>query len=188
MTLTPERIAELAKDEKVLVRFLASVDSSDLNGCWLWTKGVKVSKCGHHRGVFNAGGAHHFASRFAYVIANGQIRPGMLVCHTCDNPLCVRPSHLFLGSHSDNARDCLNKGRHPAHTGTHNAVRGERHPCAKLTMAQVHEIRDAWYPGYGKRRLAKRYGVSLGAIKSLLIGRSWSAGKRVALVVVEDST
>lgn len=54
-------------------------------------------------------------------------------------------------------------------------------------MAKAEAIRSAWYPGYGKRRLAKMYGVSLGAIKTVLAGRSWKAGKRVALVVLEDS-
>lgn len=187
MTLTPERIAEIARDERVVARFLAAVDSSDHDGCWPWTKGVKVTRCGHRRGVFNAGGAHHFAARFAYVIAHGLIPVGMLVCHTCDNPICVRPSHLFLGTHRDNAIDCLTKGRHPSQTGTHNVARGQLHPCAKLTAEQVAEIRNTWSPGYGKGRLAKTYGVSLGAIKSILTGRSWSDGKRVALVVLEDS-
>lgn len=186
MTLTPERIAEITHDQGTLSRFFASVYRHGGDGCWLWTRAFRVSRCGHKRGIFNAGGKHFSASRFAYMVENGPIPSMMLVCHKCDNPLCVRPSHLFLGTHADNAIDCVTKGRHAAQTGTQNVARHERHPNAKLTMAKAEAIRSAWYPGYGKRRLAKMYGVSLGAIKTVLAGRSWKAGKPVALVVLDE--
>ena len=76
------------------------------DGCWLWTGGASRGY-----GRFQAGGKKYLAHRLAYEIAHGSIEPGNIVCHTCDTPLCVNPSHLFQGTDGDNAADRTLKGR-----------------------------------------------------------------------------
>ncbi len=78
------------------------------NGCWLWqgqTGGTSPY------GQIKAFGKLVMTHRLSYELYNGQIPDGMLVCHRCDNPLCINPDHLFLGSHKDNIRDMIEKGR-----------------------------------------------------------------------------
>lgn len=66
---------------------------------------------GHHYGVFLVNGRSINAHRFAYQIAHGPVPDDMFVCHRCDNPPCVNPAHLFLGTHVDNMQDMISKGR-----------------------------------------------------------------------------
>lgn len=93
------------------IRFWDKVE--DGPGCWLWTGAIlKVSGYG----AFAVKGKRVAAHRFAWELYHGKIPKrkdyhGWTVCHRCDNPACVRPSHLFLGSHKDNMRDMIRKGR-----------------------------------------------------------------------------
>lgn len=86
-------------------RFWAKVDRT--GACWLWVAGV--DRRGYGR--FWARGHQHGAHREAYRLTYGEIPDGLFVCHRCDTPLCVRPSHLFLGSHAENMQDMVQKGR-----------------------------------------------------------------------------
>jgi len=79
----------------------------DIGPCWLWSGAVNGWGYGH----FRAHGKHYVAHRFSYQIAFGAIS-APCVCHRCDNPRCIRPEHLFLGTHRDNALDMMRKGRH----------------------------------------------------------------------------
>lgn len=88
-------------------RFWLKVDRSDTNGCWEWTG----TKRGYGYGAFAYQGVTVVASRFSYELHYGPIPDGMLVLHRCDNPACVNPSHLFLGTNKDNTRDMIDKGR-----------------------------------------------------------------------------
>jgi len=89
------------------IRFWELVNKTD--GCWLWSGTTNLDGYGRFKITTNKlVGAH----RFSYSLANGLIPSGKCVCHTCDNPRCVNPSHLFLGSHSDNMQDMYRKRRH----------------------------------------------------------------------------
>lgn len=88
-------------------RFWDKVDQS--GECWLWQAG----RTPKGYGMVKVNGAHQGAHRVAYELVNGPIPAGMLVCHRCDTPACVRPDHLFLGSAKTNNRDAIAKGRRP---------------------------------------------------------------------------
>lgn len=101
------------------------------SGCWLWCG----ARYGNGYGYFKFGKGGIPAHRFAWRLYNGEIPAGLLVCHRCDNRVCVNPEHLFVGSHSDNLNDMHAKGRN-------NTPRGERHIRAKLTERDVIDIRN----------------------------------------------
>ena len=86
--------------------FWSKVDMPSLLGCWNWT-GYKIRGYGHTR--WN--GRYQYAHRVSYQIAYGDIPEGLLVLHKCDNRSCVNPTHLYVGTHSDNMRDMIERGR-----------------------------------------------------------------------------
>jgi ribosome-binding protein aMBF1 (putative translation factor) len=108
------------------------------------------------------------AHRYSYELAFGAIPDGLLVCHRCDNPICVRPDHLFLGTALDNVRDACAKGR--AVTGTR--VKGSATP--KLTEEMVRQIRhERATQGTSYLKLAEKYGVNFSAIGHVITRRNW---------------
>lgn len=163
-------------------RFWARVSKSEEpDGCWLWT-GTMDRTTGYgviglpREGVpakirkSRTVGAH----RVSWEIHYGPIPPGLFICHDCDRTYpagstdyrrCVRPDHLFLGTHADNVRDMHAKGR---------AFGGQTHPQAKLTAAQVGDIRRLRDEGgFGVRALAETFGVSHDTIRNILLGKVW---------------
>ncbi len=89
----------------LIERFEAKVSKSE--GCWLWKGAVSSGRYGN----FNLNGKFTTASRAAWILYKGEIPDGLFVCHTCDNPLCVKVDHLFLGTPLENILDCIRKGR-----------------------------------------------------------------------------
>ena len=102
------------------------------------------------------------AHRVSYVLHKGEIPDGLCVCHTCDNPSCVCPDHLFLGTIKQNNQDCARKGR--------RNNRGEAHPRSRLTESNIQEIREHTGP---LNELTKRFNVSLSHIGHIRCRSSW---------------
>lgn len=141
-------------------RFWSRVDQAGPNGCWVWT-GTKRSK-GY--GVIYSGRQFR-AHRLSYEWAFGSIPNGMEVCHTCDNPSCVNPGHLFVGTMADNQADKVAKGRQQ---------RGETHYFALLTEADVLAIRWLRKNRWGSaKEIAAWFGVSHWTIYSVARGKLW---------------
>jgi hypothetical protein len=136
----------------------------DPNACWEW-RGAK-SPLGYGR-MFVTGQRERQSHRLSWIAANGPIPAGMNVCHKCDNPACIRPSHLFLGTHADNAADRETKGRG-------NQPTGERVAGAKLNATKVKEIR-ALFGRESNLSIAKRYGVSEATIWWIRKGDHWKS-------------
>ena len=110
------------------------------------------------------------AHRVAYELHKGPIPPGMLIMHSCDNPPCVNPDHLSVGTARDNVLDCINKGRRG---GACN--QGEKNNTTKLTEVQVLEIRRTHQRTFGENtRLAKIYGVNQHTISDIVKGKTWT--------------
>ena len=131
--------------------------------CWEW-QGTRLPK-GYGRLYYRGGGA--YAHRVAYELSTGTYPGGMHVCHTCDNPSCINPSHLFLCTHTDNNRDRARKGR------SFSPSEARLSPNAKLTPEAVREIR-ALKGVVPDRELAKCFGVSKQAISCIWTRRSWA--------------
>ena len=124
-------------------------------GCWLW-RGPK-GRAGY--GAYRIKRRMHFAHRLAWAEVHGPIPSGLFVCHHCDNPPCVNPAHLFIGTQKDNRRDCTAKGRNPGN----KTKRGWR---LVLSDRQVEEIK-ALKGILSQRQLARNYGVSPMAIRAI---------------------
>ena len=115
--------------DKAILSRLYQYIKKDENGCWLWTGGTR----GPGYGRIKISGRSMQAHRVSYEHHVGKIPEGMLVCHACDIPGCINPSHLFLGTQKDNLADMIKKGRS-------NYARGEGHGSSKLTDRQALEI------------------------------------------------
>lgn len=128
-------------------------------------------------GCFKVKGRMLRAHRVSYMLHVGEIPQGMFICHRCDNPSCVRPDHLFLGTCDDNLRDASIKGRlggakHGSKTKPETVNRGESHGRAKLTESDVHQIL-AMKDTHTDRRLAAMFGVDSTQISLIHRGKSW---------------
>lgn len=143
-------------------RFYAKVKINATNGCHEWTGAL--SNKGYGRFAVKRKNRH--AHRVAWQLANGPIPDGLWVLHKCDNPRCVNPKHLFLGTVLDNSRDMIAKGRAAPRFGEFGGT-------TILTQAQVHEIRNMPRNIDYQRYLAKLYGVTIQTIKAVQYRRSW---------------
>jgi len=142
--------------------------SAGEDGCHLWT-GPKNNRGYGRISRGRRGEGRVFAHRLSWGIHFGPIPEGKVVCHHCDNPPCVNPKHLFIGTNSDNLKDAVRKGRH--HNG--RRPRGAEHHNAKLAV-HIDEIRDRLAAGESQRSIAKRFGVVSNAIRNISIGKSYA--------------
>jgi len=149
--------------QKLADRFLSKIAVKD-NGCWEWVKGTYTNGYGK----FSIKGNGHPAHRISYVLFIGNIPKGMLVCHDCDNKICVNPSHLFIGSHADNTADMIQKGRMVP--GNHSGIHNGR---AKLDEDAVRDIRWKREEGVMTKDLVVEYGVSRSQIQKIVRRELW---------------
>lgn len=141
-----------------LMKFSQVTDS----GCWEWS--------GHKDlwgyGKIDIKGVKHPAHRVAYEEYVTKIPKGLIVCHHCDNPACINPDHLFVGTHADNNKDMHEKGRD-------NHPHSEKHCCAKLTEDDVRNIYSQRHRSRDVYGLASKFGVTDSTIQRIWRGKSW---------------
>lgn len=144
-------------------RFSLSYRAAGPNDCWEWLK--SRHNAGWHGQWRASDGRIELAHRAAWRLMRGEIPLGLCVLHKCDNPGCVNPAHLFLGTQSDNASDMWSKGRARPVTN-----KGEKHGNAKLTADLVRDIRSSKESGV---ELARRLGLTTTTICDIRKRRTW---------------
>ena len=140
------------------------------SGCWLWL-GAVHGRMGYGSVTVSNPRRTEQAHRLAWREYFGEIPRGMLVCHRCDVPTCVNPSHLFLGTPSENSMDCARKNRNVAQCKRHLMARGARHGRARLTQHQVLLIRS---DSRSNAQIASEFGVSYQTVGRIKSGELWS--------------
>ena len=142
----------MTKTEK---RFWSKVDKG--SECWVWTGALTNTKYGR----MHLKGKSHLAHRISYEMEYGAIPNRVHVCHTCDTPACVRPSHLFIGSQKENMADCKAKGR---------VNKGSSRPLAKLTELQIKDIRKDTRV---QKEISKDYNIAQSQISRIKCRQAW---------------
>jgi hypothetical protein len=143
--------------------FFKKVFPEPNTGCWLWS-GAAHPRYGHGclNGQFYEG--LNWAHRYSYFVHNGDFDRSLCVCHKCDNPSCVNPEHLFLGTAHDNQHDKIRKGRQQ---------RGEKHAFAKLSEQDVKDIRELKASGLSFGEIAKSYNMNITSIFHVVNKKNW---------------
>ena len=135
-------------------------------GCWEWTGAHLYRRNGtrSYGSVAWEGTRQVGAHRVSYELTNGPIPDGLYVLHKCDNQGCVRPDHLYVGSHRDNTRDAIERRR---------MYTGERTWNHKLTVEAVRAIRDAIATGEATESIGRRFGISGRTVRYIRRGERW---------------
>ena len=140
-------------------RFLEKIEKTD--NCWNWL--AYLNEWGY--GVFSENRKTILAHRFSWKFYKGEIPKGLEVCDRCDNPKCVNPDHLWLGTHIENVEDTVRKGRNVS-------FKGEANGASKLTQKQVNEIRDM-SKKYSSIEIAKIYSITREHVWGIVKYRVW---------------
>ena len=162
--------------KRLRIRFMGKVAKSQ--SCWIWM--ASVNKDGY--GYFRLGASMAKAHRVSWKIHKGEILGGLSVLHKCDNPSCVNPDHLWLGTQSDNIRDMHEKGRANKASGLKNGAhihperlpRGERNGRSKISGDIVLAIRSMRDSGSMGIEIAKRFNVSPATVSKIIRRESWA--------------
>lgn len=150
-----------SKTELWISYFLTRFTKTD--ACWIW-KGSSRNKSSLY-GSIRKGNLTYAAHRVSFAIFHRKSPDGLHVCHKCDNPRCVNPDHLFMGTDKDNMQDASLKGR---------LITGNNHPRAKIDESKALEIFRMWTPRKnGTKSLSKKLGISRQIIGSIINGYRW---------------
>lgn len=151
--------------ERIDAEGLAARASPEPNtGCWLWCGSADTAGYGRIDTVRGSKSRYVGVHRLSWEASYGPIPEGLHVLHRCDQPACMNPAHLFLGTPSDNMRDMVAKGRMP---------RGEKAARSKITAAKAREIRAALDLGKRPAAVARECGVSPSTVGGIAAGRTW---------------
>jgi hypothetical protein len=130
--------------------------------CWIWKKSLNpkgYARCVFQRRTYTGG-------RLPWIMFMGPIPKGLFVCHDCDQPPCVNPDHMFIGTNVDNMRDCRNKGR---------TLKGVKNSNAKLNDQKVREMRLLYKKGLTQKEVAEKFPeVNRVTVRDVLIGERWT--------------
>jgi hypothetical protein len=162
-------------DQGAIDRFWPKVAKGGDKDCWTWLRG----RTHDGYGIFKVGTTAIIASRVAWMIARGPVPDGLVVCHTCDNRLCVNVEHMFVGTRADNNNDRHAKGRsargessgpkrHPE-----TIARGVRKALAKLDDDKVRIMRAMRRNGVTVAEIARTFGVARSAASVAVNGKTW---------------
>lgn len=149
------------KDEK---RFWKKVCIKSKDECWEWV--ASIDTCGYGRFAFRK--ILLSAHRFAWTISFGKIPISMQVLHTCDNPSCCNPGHLFLGTHQDNMIDRNNKGRSKG-----GSNKGEENPRSRFKVKDIFKIRKMLKKGYKQKEISLIFNTSQAVISGIKTKKYW---------------
>jgi len=144
-------------------RLLDNVRVDEQTGCWDWLKFKDRNKYGHIKVL----GKSELVHRVAYQTLVGDIPSGMFVCHRCDNPSCLNPEHLFIGTNQDNIDDKVAKNRQ----SKIGQQKGSKHSLAKLTEKDIVDIRISTL---SQNKLALLYGMTQSSISQIQNKITWS--------------
>ena len=165
---------DLLRWVRLEIRFWKNVKKHGSRTCWLWI-GTTMSKKSGSYGQIYYNGAMRLAHRISWLIHFNRIPDDMCVLHKCDNPICVNPLHLFLGTLYDNNRDMAIKGR------AKGTKMGETNPNSKLCWSQVERIRNYALQGYTHRQIGQRFNISHAQVGRIVRGEYWSVPARKAV-------
>lgn len=156
------------RGKPLFIKFWEKVLIDDDDKCWEWQSSKNKKGYGNfYLSVGHSKDLHCLAHRMSYKLRYGDFDETLCVLHKCDNPSCVNPSHLFLGTNNDNVQDKLLKVRQPILLGNDN-------PVAKLNENDVREIRKLYKPRkYTLEMLARKYNVHLSTIAYAINGKNW---------------
>jgi len=167
MSNSIEITGNIDQESEQFSRFWAKVDKRGPDECWHWMGARQSGKWPYGR--LTVAGRWMAAHVLSWEIANGQHRPsGLVVRHTCDNPPCVNPGHLQLGTFADNTRDMHERGR-----GGYTGQPGLRHPAVKITPDIVALIRADRSAGMSWAALGDKYGISKAHARRVALGINW---------------
>ena len=166
-------------DDISTAKFWARTHVAESDECWLWMAGK--NSAGY--GVLSVERKPMLAHRFSLALHRGQsIPPGVFVLHSCDNPRCVNPRHLRMGTQKENSRDAWDRGRAsppprndgPGHWTKTRALKGSAIGTSKMTDAAVAEIYRLRMAGMSSPKLAKRFGLDKSTVLDIIGGRYWA--------------